>query len=207
MKKGLNYVLTGLLAVAFLGSCKKDDDNNNNPNPNPNPQGTTFGFLKAGNEWKYNGTAYDTVTGTDSTITNAFTMKITKDMGNNTFEMISYFDSSVGSFTDTAYIYRDNNEIAVKDTTGAKYTYLKANPVVNDSYYGPDSTLITVMSVSETVVVPAGTFNCVKIKEFEPMDPNEFQYTYIDKVQGIIKYVFYENNKLVTEMELKSKNF
>ena len=83
--------------------------------------------------------------------------------------------------------------------------FFPANPKVGDKFRSEDVPAITqeddeVVSVSESVTVPAGTFgNCVKIKEI--LSDGEIEYKYFAPGVGIIKEVPQDG-----EVNLKSHN-
>lgn len=64
-------------------------------------------------------------------------------------------------------------------------------------------TINKVISISVNVTVPAGTFNCYKIMETHPQQPDTAFY-YINKDAGIVKLTRNEDNYLFQKL---SKNF
>jgi len=170
-----------LLSVAFLiTSCdllKTDEDDN-----------TSFSFLKTGYQWNYSflieGAAsegYFSYKILSSDGTGYYNIEYTNPMNVASTDMYWYandkfFADESGSESDLWFpvFYSDNN-------VGKSWT----SPVDDE-----DLGTITrqIVSVSESVTVPAGTFdNCVKIKETFSGDANVINYIWVHPATGIVK--------------------
>jgi len=182
-----NKIFFILIAFAlFLNACKKDNKTNN----------PYFTFGVAGNSWVYNsngGSSNATLT-----ITNESNDTCTVAIINNAtsqIEHIGYFEIS-----DTEYGAYESTNMSNKSII------LKYDAQVGDIYYSitlGDTTVNEITSTSQSITVPAGTFDCYEIKSHNTFSPSIFDLSYINKNAGIIKVI--ENGQV--DMELVSKNF
>ena len=188
LNKKAKILITTLIVSMLFMACGKDDDNPNTPTSNNDP----FTFLKVGYEWEYD---WYNVPGysTKSTI-------VSED--SNYFRII--IDDNENFYT---YWYSDGNNWQVTFNYGGtefKHIQIHRNCYVgqkwNTIYDNYTKLEMEVLSISDTVTVPAGTFyNCIKIKEsvFE-----RERYYWIHKDIGEIMHIDGEAIK-----KLISKNF
>jgi len=204
-------IVACVLPLLFM-ACGKD----NEPNP-PTVNNAPITFVKLGNRWDYvvfeNGINYGI-----STIT-----LVSEE--NNRFGVL-YNEDNNWCFTISTFWYGDGEYWKIYphslyvDTTasiqlhrnsyvGQKWTY--KNILLGFTELPPIETkteeIYEVLSVSETVTVPAGTFtNCIKIKYQIRYDYGQIDnwIYWIHKDFGLIKSV---NVELGLERQLHSKNF
>ncbi len=94
-----------------------------------------------------------------------------------------YFGEDVDNYVDGKLADHHGSWIAGVD--GAKPgIWMKQNPVVGETYrqehyLGEAEDMADVLSLTETVTVPYGTFtNCLKTKDYTPLDPSAIEYKY-----------------------------
>jgi hypothetical protein len=183
MKKTLILLF---IASLFAFSCKKEDKKEDTPKPNPI---TFVNFIKLNNQWDYNYFVND-VQGTD------YTWKITEILNNGyckvriSTENINsdkYWYSNASFFSDDEYSYPPNYHFAL----------LKNNVSVSDEWQmnisdeGQEYTVTRkVEAINETIIVDAGNYVCVKIKETVSNDPNIINYYWVNKDVGIVQRHF-----------------
>lgn len=188
MKKSSLYLLSLTLLIAF-SSCKKDNDTDLSTGAIP--------FIKVGNKWNYD------VTGGLYPYT-TYTTEVTGN-NNGIYTMASWFDNTqlpdAGIYFENGYM----NTYDAVETKGANQQLLKiTNAKVGDTWtrITPTETYYhELLSVNETVTVPAGTFVCKKVRTTFKNAFNE-QDTYWSDEFGQIKI-----DGLVLSTELVSKNF
>jgi len=191
----LNTFLMILLLTVLVG-CS--DEKPNNPN-NPNNSGSNmldWDFLKIKHSWTYE--VYD-----NGKLTHYYTDSI---VGKEIVESGIFYDVEVDGdlistyfmddikwgFSPTAPISFKNNYVGRKDTV---------YPTFNNT-----TSIFEVLSISETVTVPAGKFdNCISIKVSIISDGEIIRndYNYVSKKFGLIMYN--QGDSLI--FKLKSKNF
>lgn len=178
-RKMLIALVAGALFLAVNG-CSKDDDNK----PSNNNSGS-IEFLKVGNEWVYDYTAVDAngiVKYKILSKDDKGNMKVNWFMGED-FEI--YWHESNGSFAnlsegpDGQKLIVYTKTCKVGDTWSAKGENDNGQEVTQTN---------KVVSISETVTTPAGTFNnCVKVHQTTTEDTRLQIDFYINPQYGIVK--------------------
>jgi hypothetical protein len=184
MKKIILIIATILLTVA----CSKDDEPKT-PTVNNEP----FTFLKVGNEWEYGYYNSD-----DELL---FTNKIkivSKEDG--------YFEVLQGDFFYHSWWHINDDDWYTRyyDGTASSKFYIT---LPKNCYVGQKwNDIFEVVSISETVVVPAGTFvSCIKVKTTQK---GWYYYTWYHKNYGMIMRIFYDEPAIKIEAhKLHSTNF
>jgi hypothetical protein len=83
---------------------------------------------------------------------------------------------------------------------------MEADPVVGDLYRqefapGEAEDMGEVLALGETVTVPAGTFtDCLKTKDFTPMEPEVVEHKYYAPGVGVVKEVMVEGGTDIVEL-------
>jgi len=86
--------------------------------------------------------------------------------------------------------------------------WFPANPVVGQLYHqewyaGEAEDYAQVVATNETVIIGLGTYNnCIKTKDVNPMEPDEYEFKYYAPGVGQIKEELYENDKFTEVGEL-----
>ena len=191
MKK-LNKLIT-IIFLAVLCACSSDDDNKPTPNAHPH-----WEFLKVGNSWTYEFTDYDD--GSKDTITEQI-ISIT----GNTVGVKWRDGSNIQNFKWYANKEYFSNSEDFSSISLYKVSYVGQK--WNDSNWTNE-----VISISETVEVPAGTFyNCVKIKIIYQNIQNFPQYYYYCYKHGHIMTEYHDllsfPDRIIFTAKLISKNF
>ena len=152
-----------LLAVLWISSCSKKDSN-----PVTTNNSTTIFALVIGNQWIYQNYTYDSASGT-LILAARDTAKITRD---TLIQGEKWFTSGNGSYS--ANRSDGNWEY---DTISGMQLNFKYPAQVNDSYkviifdsggHGSDTEKVKVLSINQSVTVPAGTFSCVTYQWSNP---------------------------------------
>ena len=187
MKKIILIVATILLTMA----CSKDENEPKTPTVNNEP----FTFLKVGNEWVYEIRDNPNETTTISIVSEE--NDYFKVIYNITFEDEYPREFTYYWYTDSGNYWK--NDILDVGMDGIIWLY--KNSYVGQIWEPENSVICTieVVSVSERVVVPAGTFNnCIKIKK--------------TNIYGIVGYIWIHKDVgqimgTLPPLKLKSKNF
>ena len=193
----------------FAGCSDKNDDVNN---PNNNSNVGNFEFLKVGNKWEYEISYYDE--------NGNFIDGKLIDNDFNPLEIIAmkkhnncWWNECVW---ETQFIINNDNNIGFfENANSISYrSDICANaPTIAKNYYkGQKWGIREIISINETVIVPAGTFhNCIKIvaKFYGETNIEYISPKYgIIMMQGTIHYL--ENNEEKTGKsvrQLNRKNF
>jgi len=195
-------LIIAAIMMSLMGvGCSKDDDATK-PTTNNDP----FTFLKVGNELEYYNYYYDSDEIRD-------TMKFRINSENNGFfRVVQIFQEDLDEIptaTHYCYWYTNNNgwymsfsffPAEIGDTL-----YLPHNCFVGLKYksFNFGTNFAEIISVSEKVTVPAGTFNnCIKVREYHPNDSTIVVDTYFHKDIGMLS-----GNSGKGIMKLHSKNF
>ena len=169
-----------IFATLFLMvACSKDDDKPKNPN--------SFPFLKLGNEWEYG--VYD---GDTDTLMKTYIEKIVSDVS-GIFQVNLITDST----EITSHLFSIQNN----------YLYFGSSKFLpQNTQLGLKWDDFEILSISETVDVPAGIFhNCIKIENLiEFGDATMTSHWWIHKDIGIIMI---ESLTFKQRVKLHSKNF
>jgi hypothetical protein len=191
-----------LVFIVLIAACSKDDDNNKN-NHNFNP--TVTSFLTVGHQWSYE---YNIVM-EGITLSGETSFNVIEDMGNGTYK-VSQTTQMAGTPSQTMEHFWTED-----DAFGMGMNL--ENVQVGDNWIEIDEGVTyttTVVSISENVTVPAGSFNCIKMKGTQSDEPSITNYYYYNKSYGMILSditVKEDDQGVVYEMQmvmkLKSKNF
>lgn len=189
MKKSMLFSLLLIGLIVIAASCKKD-----NPEPDPTTPDTpytssVFKFFKTNATWTYD--TYDSDGPT--VLTEVFNIASINASGYGTVTW-----TIQGMTCPTMEWYADNAKFSklCSQVQGKMLTYCTAAPAVGDSWSetwdnGSGGTITDscrIVSVNETVVVPAGTFtNCIKIIEKTSDDLIYYKYYWLSLDYGIIK--------------------
>jgi len=192
MNLKLKLTIAAIMITLIVVGCGGDDDTTK-PTTNNEP----FTFIKAGNEWEYE--VYDR---TNNELVGAYSWEIEH------YAMDEYYTVFLS-------VYELGYENGIGYTLADKDLWVIGGYVPNycvvfldkDCYVGKEWELdfckgiAQIVSLSETVMVPAGTFiNCIKIRVEYPDGREDFYW--VHKHFGNI--MAEENNKI---FKLKSKNF
>jgi hypothetical protein len=190
--------------LTFLVACEKDEPNtpgSNNTNPSE-----IVSFLKAGNKWVYDLAGTDSA-GNSFAADSVLMLSVKKDDGDGYFTCEA---AAFGSEPDTIYFYKDADEFGeATDKSIGRIVVFKKDSKVGDSYTsveGTDTTFSKILSLSEPVTVPAGSFTCMKIERSMPQSTDK-EVFYIDRKNGYIKIDSYSDNTLYQSLKLNSKSF
>ncbi|MBN1340722.1 MAG: hypothetical protein JXA03_15440 [Bacteroidales bacterium] len=191
------------MIIAFVSCSKDKDDDNNNNNNNTNPPATSF--LKTGNEWSYE----YTMTTEGIAMTGDITYQVMEDLGNGTYK-VKQTTSAQGIPPNSVELFWTEDDAFGLE---ADMTDVKVGDTWTETDEGITYTT-TVVSVSEDMTVPAGTFSCIKLKGTQSDDDSIINYFYYHKTYGMIYSDVtskdeYEGEIIVVnmKMKLKSKNF
>lgn len=185
--KFLTATLTIFLLISLtFCSCKKEEDDPEINNPIITQ--STFGFMKTGTKWTYN-----TFDSEDPTIVLNEVFEIT-EMGNDGWGKVKW--TIEGVIVQTLDWYSDNSlfsNLAQKNTV-KKLTLCTKDPVLNDTWTetwttttGNVTNTRKVTALNQSVTVPAGTFNCIKIHETTSEDNIYYKDYWFNVQNGIIK--------------------
>lgn len=194
----VSLILLALSILVFNGCEDKTTD--------PPTVDNNFTFAKVGNKWTYKVTS-------ESHISD-MTQEIIKDMGNHIYKVETIYQ---GASFGTVYLfwYVNGEEISFNtDSTGLSKNFLFNNSTeVNKTYmsiieYSPfmqrgDTVYAKILSLDESVTVPAGTFSCIKIQVWGGTTSSMPEsMVYFNRKVGQIKQTSAQMN-----LELKLKNF
>ncbi|MBN2778245.1 MAG: hypothetical protein JXR36_11415 [Bacteroidales bacterium] len=183
-------IITALTILLLLSqvfySCKKEGDDPEANNPIITQ--STFGFMKTGTKWTYN-----TFDSEDPTIVIDEVFEIT-EMGTDGWAKVKW--SIAGIVIQNVDWYSDNSvfcNLAQKNTV-KKLSLCTTNPAINDTWSetwdtsnGNVTNTRTVTALNQSVTVPAGTFNCIKIRETTSEDNIYYTDYWFNVQNGIIK--------------------
>jgi hypothetical protein len=147
MKKLFTYLIPFLLIIA---GCSK----NETPyEPTASPE---IFPLKTGNHWVFRTTTHDTL------VTTHVNDVIKDTLVNGGTWFVLTYDNSIRTICRNNpagwwYLYK-----ATLQSQGTPWLYYRYPAAVNEVYMTPDSTRVTVVSVSDIVTVPAGKFTCYR---------------------------------------------
>ena len=215
------FLLCAFLVLVTLGCSESNEPKKPDLLPVPTVNDAPFTFLKAGNEWMYNWhiegqSFYDATTIKVVTIDNSGYFRMIEQWYPSGDELPSeeyyyYYESATDDYWGSVFHPIDDSMriILYKNCyVGQKWNF--------DSHFSPNKPVtitVEVLSVSDTVVVPAGTFSdCIKVRHSVVSEDWE-EYLWYRKDIGLIKTET-EKNLLgylgfggVAIMELSSKNF
>jgi hypothetical protein len=181
------FVLFFLVIMTLATSCKKEEDD---PEPQTNdPVSSVFSFYKQNTQW-----TYDSWDSDDPSTIISVVHKITS-IDAQGYASVSW--TIAGYQGPTLEWYADNSKFSklCSKSTGKMLIYCTSSPQTGnlwtetwDTGTGNVTDSVQVMSLNETVVVPAGTFsNCIKLKETTSDDPVYYTYYWFSMSKGIIK--------------------
>jgi hypothetical protein len=215
MNKKLTLSASIMLALAVSFSACKKDDVKTDPTPDPpTPATPYFNFAKVGNTASFETSTPLVV----QTFTGTMSQEVKSKHGTDVFmveTLLSLGIPSVQDINSTGYWKITNTQFAsVDDEQGSKpFPYFTKGDAVNKTYTVSDSGITrtrTVLSVSESVTVPAGTFTCFKVKETNSGNADESVY-YFHKDFGLIRTQMKINYQIIgainIDITLLSKNF
>jgi hypothetical protein len=179
-KSILSIAIIILIVSQIFSSCKKEEDDNISQN--------TFTFMKTGTKWTYN-----TFDSSDPSIIIEEVYEIT-EMGTDGWAKLKW--SIAGYLMSNVEWYADNTQFCNlgQKNSNKKLILTTANPAVNDTWSetwttntGTVTNTHKVTDLNQSVTVPAGTFNCIKIRE-TTSDDNVYYKDYWFNIQkGVIK--------------------
>jgi len=186
----LKLTIAAIMITLMFVACGGDDDTTK-PTTNNNP----FPFLKVGNEWTYE---------LDNNPNDTVKYKIVS-INSNILKIDCNYKNSI--FTEYWYANANHWKKSILESGDGGFILLHRNYYVGQKWDINYSGMKTgeVISVSETVTVPAGTFaNCIKVQIaiFDNWSGDYYYNYWIDKNIGII---LSEEGSLIEK--LKSKNF
>jgi hypothetical protein len=121
---------------------------------------------------------------------------------------VYYLGEDVDEYKDGKIINHDGSWMVGKDTE-VPGVQLPAHPKVGDKFRSEDVSkeigeIDEVVSINETVTVPAGTYtNCVKVKE--SLADGTTEYKYYAKGVGVVREVPHDGDELLISHETKAK--
>lgn len=214
--KSKNMFLASIIILTTTIACKKEK-----VEPQPVKVVTTttsdtswckFSFIKEGHLWKYKNT--DPGSSDTSVNQHFYETKIWPQKKNGNF-MVDYFDYFVDNGVLDPYIDTMTTSWIVEDCTWwhgsreyGKIPILSGDIYINKIISDEDK-LAKIISTSANVVVPAGRFECVKIKYYESEDTTKslVSYCYYSGTYGLIKTEWQSFEGKWGKMELIEKNF
>lgn len=178
--------------------------------------------LSVGSEWYYDADGYmATVSGDTFDVTGSVTRTIPSLVPHiqgfdvytlHTVTELEYvYPDTTIEYRDTVYAYETETEFrGYEDTTSILYETVVRYPInLGDSWKPyPDSLGITreVMSLTETVEVPAGSFgNCALLRDSDSVNPERYTELYLAKDVGPVKHLihdFYEEDSVTAHIEV-----
>jgi hypothetical protein len=178
--------------------------------------------LSVGSEWYYDAEGYMATISGDTfdvigSVTRTIPSLVPHQQGFNVYtlhtvtELEYVFPDTTIEYRDTAYAYETETEFrGYEDTTGILYETVVRYPInVGNSWKPyPDSLSITreVMSISETVEVPAGSFgNCAFLRDSDSVNPERYTELYLAQDVGPVRHVihdFYEEDSVTAHVEV-----
>ena len=195
-----NKFLTILCLTAFIFTVGC-----NNKPTNPNGNGSDFEFLKVGNKWQYETRFYNKDNISTYISDTIEIIKIEKSIDYpNTDAITRNIDVGIWYANDKGFYA---NEIDLNNN----YSIIYKNYYVGQkwSYTDYDGNKITseVLSINESVTVPAETFSCVKIRETDSKNKSYCYDTYFSPKYGIIMTDYQMEEGVRLENVLIYKNY
>jgi len=178
--KILSIAIIVVIISQIFASCKKEE--------NDIISQDTFTFMKTGTKWTYN-----TFDSSDPSIVIEEVFEIT-EVGTDGWAIVKW--SLAGYLVNNVEWYADNTLFC---NLGQKYSDKKlilttVNPSINDTWsetFATNTGSVTnthkITALNQSITVPAGTFNCIKIRE-TTSDDNVYYKDYWFNIQkGVIK--------------------
>lgn len=192
-----NVILLSTTFATLLSSCKKEAEIR--PEIKKEPDFTSS--IKIGQQSIFQATG--NFGNGIQTIKNFMTVKTVENSGNNIFKaqvlmpMFNVIDTMIIEVTPTG-VFEQLKE-------GGKKLIASKDPKIGDVSFtvsGRDTTFRKVMEIDASVTVPAGNFNCIKIKEYHSGN-HDYSIECIDK--GLIKVEQF--GSMPIKIELSSRNY
>ena len=225
--KILKFATATIVALIVFISCSDDSVNYQNV--------LSFSFLKAGNQWTYTAE----ITDEKSQIFSInYKRRISISSEKDNFYSIDSLETGsialepdyddvdslralirIVGFNPNSLWFANSNYLAMIGDKNLPFPLFFADNEVGNKWelHSNDRELgilyREIISVNETLIVPAGTFtNCIKIKEISEKNPEYYCIYWISKKDGIIKYEEKKYNRYIKKYviqisELESKNF
>lgn len=201
-------ILVAVLAVALLLTAFACGSSSTGPSGNDD-----YLSLTVGNQWSYSLNGYVTFNDADTTFItgsnfNIITGTTTHQQG---FELYAMRDSLITimttpdtTFTTTNvtmnYIQKTDTEFIIyDDTTTTDYELFIKLPVTLDDTWTPEidepTVTRTVLSLSASAVVPAGTYSsCANLRDTDSEEPNFYFDLFLARGTGVAKYIISETD-------------
>ena len=210
LMKNLRKILMIVAIAMFAFACSKNDGNSpNNPSgggsgENDTLNNITFEFLKVGHLWVSEVSQYDSkgeLTASYYGTTQIDTVEPYGD-GIGYFSRITSAVINLEWFENADYLsmHVDTEPFLYKNNIykGRKWNYQTTNS--NAIYY------YEILSINEDIIVPAGTFSCIKIKMTHSYDAEGETIYYVNSKYGLI-CIEDKSGGAMTIGRLFSKNF
>ncbi len=164
--------------------------------------------MSVGNQWNYSLSGYTVSTGADTTYLTG--SNVTQIIGTTThqqgFELYTIQDSTTTIWTNpdtsftytetmTVYAHKTDTELRMyDDTTTTDYELFMILPLTLGDTWTPDTTeptiSRTVLSLSASVTVPAGTFaSCANLRDTDSAEPGFYFDLFLSKGTGVVEYL------------------
>ncbi|MCD4848368.1 MAG: hypothetical protein K8R76_09265 [Candidatus Aegiribacteria sp.] len=169
------------------------------------PSGNTdYLPMAVGNQWNYSMSGYISLAGADTTIISGSciskVLEVTTHQGG--FQLYAIQDSTTTilpdttlTHTDTFYAHKADTEWRFyDDTISTDYEIFMKLPVSLGDGWIPDTDeptiMRTVLSVSDTVTVPAGTYtDCANLRDSDSQEPDFYFDLLFSRGTGVVRYI------------------
>ncbi len=199
-------VVASLLIVFGCGNDSTDPSENSDYLP-----------VAVGNQWNYSLSGYISEAGSDTTIISG--SNISKILEETThqqgFQLYAIQDSmttimttpdTTMTFTNTSMTYAHKADTEWRfydDTTSTDYEIFMKLPVTLGDGWVPNTDeptiMRTVLSVSETVTVPAGTYtDCANLRDSDSQEPDFYFDSYFSRGTGVVRFIISDTDSTGT---------
>ncbi|MCK4505941.1 MAG: hypothetical protein KAW14_10005 [Candidatus Aegiribacteria sp.] len=196
-----------VISLLIVFSCGSDSTG---------PSGNTdYLPMAVGNQWNYSLSGYFTEAGTDTVIISGSCVSKVLEVTTHQegFQLYAIQDSSTTTLTfpdttltniDTLYAHKADTEWRrYDDTTSTDYEIFMKLPVSLGDGWIPNADeptiMRTVLSVSETVTVPAGTYtDCANLRDSDSQEPDFYFDHYFSRGTGVVRFLISETDSTET---------
>ncbi len=182
------------------------------------PSGNTdYLPMAVGNQWNYSVSGYSIEAGADTIIISGSSISKVLEVTTHQqgFQLYAIHDSTTTIMTTpdttitcitTAMTYAHNADTEWRiydDTTSTDYEILMKLPVTLGDGWIPDAdeptVMRTVLSVSETVTVPAGTYtDCANLRDSDSQEPDFYFDLLFSRGTGVVRFLINESDSTET---------
>ncbi len=173
--------------------------------------------MAVGNQWNYSLSGYISEAGADTTFISGSNISKVLEVTTHQegFQLYAIQDSvttifntpdTTFTFTDTMMVYAHKADTEWRfydDTTSTDYEILMKLPVTLGDGWIPNADeptiMRTVLSVSETVTVPAGTYtDCANLRDSDSQEPDYDFDLYFSRGTGVVRYIINDTDSTGT---------